>query len=82
MLARPALRRVLGEAEPTAYGTGLVEGLLARVGSGLEDALKTAKEPVAFAIGGGRGDLCRAVPEPREARGASGVGPAVVDAVP
>jgi squalene-hopene/tetraprenyl-beta-curcumene cyclase len=47
MLARPALRRVLGEAEPTAYGTGLVEGLLARVGSGLEDALKTAKEPVA-----------------------------------
>src|SRR5437870_2473349 len=36
MLARPALRRVLGEAEPTAYETGLVEGLRARVGSGLE----------------------------------------------
>jgi squalene-hopene/tetraprenyl-beta-curcumene cyclase len=47
MLARPALRRVLGEAEPTAYETGLVEGLLARAGSGLEDALKTGKEPVA-----------------------------------
>ena len=47
MLARPALRRVLGEAEPTAYETGLVDGLLARVGTGLEDALKAVKEPVA-----------------------------------
>lgn len=47
LLARPALRRVLGEAEPTVYETGLVEGLRARVGSGLEDALKTGKEPVA-----------------------------------
>jgi squalene-hopene/tetraprenyl-beta-curcumene cyclase len=47
LLARPALRRVLGEAEPTTYETGLVDGLRARVGSGLEDALKTAKEPVA-----------------------------------
>jgi squalene-hopene/tetraprenyl-beta-curcumene cyclase len=47
LLARPALRRVLGEAEPTTYETGLLDGLRARVGSGLEDALKTAKEPVA-----------------------------------
>jgi squalene-hopene/tetraprenyl-beta-curcumene cyclase len=47
LLARPALRRVLGEAEPTSYETGLVDGLRARVGSGLEDALKTGKEPVA-----------------------------------
>jgi squalene-hopene/tetraprenyl-beta-curcumene cyclase len=47
LLARPALRRVLGEAEPTAYETGLVDGLRARVGSGLQDALKTGKEPVA-----------------------------------
>ena len=47
MLARPALRRVLGETEPTAYETGLVEGLTARVGSGVDDALKAMKEPVA-----------------------------------
>jgi squalene-hopene/tetraprenyl-beta-curcumene cyclase len=47
LLARPALRRVLGETEPTAYETGLAEGLLARVGSGLEDALKNGKEPIA-----------------------------------
>jgi len=47
LLARPTLRRVLGEAEPTPYETGLVDGLRARVGSGLEDALKTGKEPVA-----------------------------------
>jgi squalene-hopene/tetraprenyl-beta-curcumene cyclase len=47
MLARPALRRVLGESEPTAYEIGLVEGLLARVGIGLKDALKAQKEPAA-----------------------------------
>src|SRR5438128_1963561 len=47
LLARPALRRVLDEPEPTPYETGLVDGLRARVGSGLEDALKTGKEPVA-----------------------------------
>jgi squalene-hopene/tetraprenyl-beta-curcumene cyclase len=45
LLARPALRRVLGEAEPTIYETGLVDGLRARVGFGIEDALKTVKEP-------------------------------------
>jgi squalene-hopene/tetraprenyl-beta-curcumene cyclase len=47
LLARPALRRVLGEAEPTIYETGLVDGLRARVGSRLEDALKAVKEPLA-----------------------------------
>ncbi len=47
LVARPALRRVLGEAEPTTYETGLVDGLRARVSLGLEDALKTAKEPLA-----------------------------------
>jgi squalene-hopene/tetraprenyl-beta-curcumene cyclase len=45
MLARPALRRALGESEPTAYETGLVDALVARVGIGLKDALKTQKEP-------------------------------------
>ena len=47
MLARPALRRVLGEAEPTVYETGLVDGLLARVGTRLDDVLKAVKEPLA-----------------------------------
>ena len=47
LLARPALRRVLREAEPTIYETGLIEGLRARAGFGLEDALKTGKEPLA-----------------------------------
>jgi squalene-hopene/tetraprenyl-beta-curcumene cyclase len=47
MLARPALRRVLGEAEPTAYETGLRDALLARAGIGLKEALKAGKEPVA-----------------------------------
>lgn len=47
LLARPALRRVLGETEATIYETGLVDGLRARVGSGLEDALKAGKDPVA-----------------------------------
>jgi squalene-hopene/tetraprenyl-beta-curcumene cyclase len=47
LLARPALRRVLGEAEPTTYEVGLVDGLAARAGSGMEEALKTGKEPVA-----------------------------------
>ena len=47
MLARPALRRLLGEAEPTAYETGLRDALLARAGIGLKEALKAGKEPVA-----------------------------------
>jgi squalene-hopene/tetraprenyl-beta-curcumene cyclase len=47
LLARPALRRVLGESEPTAYETGLVDGLISRVGLSVEDALKGTKEPVA-----------------------------------
>jgi squalene-hopene/tetraprenyl-beta-curcumene cyclase len=47
LLARPALRRVLGEVEPTIYETGLVDGLRARVGFSLENALKAVKEPVA-----------------------------------
>jgi squalene-hopene/tetraprenyl-beta-curcumene cyclase len=47
LLARPALRRVLGEAEPTAYETGLKEGLLTRVDTSLVDVLKYVKEPVA-----------------------------------
>jgi squalene-hopene/tetraprenyl-beta-curcumene cyclase len=45
LLARPALRRVLGEAEPTLYETGLVDGLRARVGTRLEEVLKHVKEP-------------------------------------
>ena len=32
LLARPALRRVLGESRPTSYETGLLEGLRARAG--------------------------------------------------
>jgi squalene-hopene/tetraprenyl-beta-curcumene cyclase len=47
LLARPALRRMLGEAEPTTYEVGLVDGLVARVGSGLVEALKAVKEPLA-----------------------------------
>ena len=47
LLARPALRRVLGEPEPTVYETGLVDGLISRVGLNVEDARKGAKEPVA-----------------------------------
>jgi squalene-hopene/tetraprenyl-beta-curcumene cyclase len=47
MLARPALRRVLRESEPTVYEIGLVDALVARVGIGLKDALKTQKEPAA-----------------------------------
>jgi squalene-hopene/tetraprenyl-beta-curcumene cyclase len=47
LLARPALRGVLGEAEPATYETRLVDSLRARVGIGLKDALKAQKEPVA-----------------------------------
>jgi squalene-hopene/tetraprenyl-beta-curcumene cyclase len=47
LLARPALRRVLGEPEPTVYETGLVDGLISRVHLTVEDARKGAKEPVA-----------------------------------
>lgn len=32
LFARPALRRVLGESQPTPYETGLLAGLRARVG--------------------------------------------------
>lgn len=45
LLVRPALRRVLGEVGPTAFETGLADALRARVGMGLEEALKTRKEP-------------------------------------
>ena len=38
LLARPALRRALGEKQPTQYETGLIEGLRSRVDS------RTAKE--------------------------------------
>ena len=31
LLARPALRRALGESQPTSYETGLLDGLRARV---------------------------------------------------
>ena len=37
LLARPALRRALGEADPATYETKLVEGLRARVGIELKD---------------------------------------------
>jgi squalene-hopene/tetraprenyl-beta-curcumene cyclase len=47
LLARPALRRVLGEAEPVTYETGLVQGLRARLGTRLVDVRKDVKEPVA-----------------------------------
>jgi squalene-hopene/tetraprenyl-beta-curcumene cyclase len=33
LLARPALRRALGEAQPTTYETGLIAGLRARLGN-------------------------------------------------
>jgi squalene-hopene/tetraprenyl-beta-curcumene cyclase len=48
MLARPALRRVLGEPKPTEYETGMENALLARVGIGLKDALKAQKGPIAL----------------------------------
>src|ERR1051326_3155831 len=38
LLARPALRRVLGEAEPTPYETGLLDSLRSRLPK------RTAKE--------------------------------------
>src|SRR4051794_4321210 len=38
LLARPALRRILGEAEPTRYETGLLDSLRSRL------AKRTAKE--------------------------------------
>jgi hypothetical protein len=47
LLARPALRRVLGESEPTTYETGLTDALRARVDTTLEDVLKVRKEPIA-----------------------------------
>jgi hypothetical protein len=47
LLARPALRQVLGESEPTPYETGLADGLRARVDTTLEEILKVKKEPIA-----------------------------------
>ncbi len=81
MLARPALRRVLGEAEPTAYETGLRDALLARAGIGLKEALKAGKEPVASQGIGVESIFAALFLNPAEARGAAGVGSAVVDAV-
>jgi squalene-hopene/tetraprenyl-beta-curcumene cyclase len=48
LLARPALRRALGEAAPTSYETGLLAGLRARVGheypfSGLKQEPKASQ---------------------------------------
>src|SRR5215470_1795956 len=47
LLARPALRRALGEGEPTTYETGLADALRARVEASPEDLMKGRKEPVA-----------------------------------
>jgi hypothetical protein len=47
LLARPGLRRALGEHEPTPYETGLQDALRNRVDRTREDLLKTRKEPVA-----------------------------------
>lgn len=41
LLARPALRRALGESQPTSYETGLLEGLRARVAK--KDPVEPAK---------------------------------------
>jgi squalene-hopene/tetraprenyl-beta-curcumene cyclase len=45
LLARPALRRALGEVEPTRYERGLVDGLRARVGK--KSPEKLASDPSA-----------------------------------
>lgn len=45
LLARPALRRVLDEKEPTSYEAGLGDALRTRVEMGLADSLKVRKEP-------------------------------------
>jgi squalene-hopene/tetraprenyl-beta-curcumene cyclase len=47
ILARPALRKALGEKEPTSYETGLADALRARVDRTLTDLLKYRKEPFA-----------------------------------
>jgi squalene-hopene/tetraprenyl-beta-curcumene cyclase len=49
LLARPALRRALGESRPTPYETGLVDGLRARVEkkSGKDISPAFANEPLA-----------------------------------
>jgi squalene-hopene/tetraprenyl-beta-curcumene cyclase len=47
LLARPALRRALGENQPTPYETGLTDALRARIDRTLADLLKTRKEPLA-----------------------------------
>jgi squalene-hopene/tetraprenyl-beta-curcumene cyclase len=47
LLARPALRRSLGENEPTPYETGLADALRARLDGAPPDTLKVRKEPFA-----------------------------------
>jgi hypothetical protein len=48
LLARPALRRALGEAEPTSYERGLLDGLRARLEKKTASELSpAAKEPFA-----------------------------------
>src|SRR5438105_4958316 len=47
LLARPALRKALGESEPTIYEKGLTDALHARVNRTLADVLEKRKEPVA-----------------------------------
>jgi len=49
LLARPALRRALGESQPTAYETGLLNGMRARVAK--KDPKALAKEPVSQKLG-------------------------------
>ncbi len=44
LLARPALRRALGQEQPTAYETGLLDALRAKVAK--KDAQELAKAPV------------------------------------
>src|SRR5713226_3961317 len=55
LLARPALRRELGESQPTQYEKGLLDGLRARVAKKDKDpkelAVEPAKERVAQRLG-------------------------------
>jgi hypothetical protein len=52
LLARPALRQVLGESGPTAYETGLVDGLKSRLEPGSKGMFKYTKEPQATQAAG------------------------------
>ena len=47
LMARPALRKALGETQPTEYETGLINGLKARLEPGVKGMFSFPNEPLA-----------------------------------